>query len=214
MVEPLAGVLGRYFRVVAPDLPGFGESSKPARSLTVPELADALALWLRTQNMSRVIPIGTSLGCHVVVELAVRHPELVDRLVLQGPGLEPAGRRLWRALWRQAVNSWREPRSLGRISRTDYAKAGIRRAVASVRTALVERIEDQLPRVQAPTLVVRGSRDVIAPQHWAEHVTDLLPRGRLTVIDGGTHVLSYGAPEAFAAAILPFLLEARPQPME
>ena len=209
MVEPFATVLGRHFRVIAPDLPGFGESMKPARALTVPELADALAAWLRTQSISSAILIGASFGCHIIVELAVRHPELVDRLVLQGPGPDPPARRLRVALWRQLVNGLREPRRLGPISRADYAKAGLRRAAATIRMALAEPIEKNLPRVQAPTLVVRGSRDVIVPQYWAEHVANLLPHGRLAVVEGGAHVLSYGAPHALAATILPFLREAK-----
>ena len=93
------------------------------------------------------------------------------------------------------------------ISRVDYAKAGLRRAAATLRLALSDRIEDKLPLVKVPTLVVRGSRDVIAPQAWAEHLTRLLPCGRLAIVESGSHVLSYGAPEPLAPAVLPFLRE-------
>jgi 2-hydroxy-6-oxonona-2,4-dienedioate hydrolase len=207
MVEPLLGALARHgFHVLAPDLPGFGESTKPPRALKLTELADALALWAQASGIARALYIGASFGCHVIVELALRHPSLVDQLVLLGPGPEPAARSLPPALWRQAVNSQREPRSLGEISRIDYAKAGLRHALATIRIALHARIEDKLPLVRMPTLVLRGDRDLIAPQAWAEHATSLLPRGRLMVVDGA-HVLSYGAPEAAAAAILDFLRE-------
>jgi pimeloyl-ACP methyl ester carboxylesterase len=208
MVEPLAGALGRRgLRVLAPDLPGIGESAKPPRPLGLTALADALALWLRARGTPRAMLLGTSFGCQVLVELALRHPRLVDRLVLQGPGPEPAARSLPRAPWRQAVNARRERRRLGRISRIDYAKAGIGRAAATIRLALDHRIEDRLPLVRAPALVVRGGRDVICPQPWAEHVARLHPRRRLAVVEGGAHTLSSGAPEALAAAVLPFLRE-------
>lgn len=207
MVEPLAGALARYgLHVLAPDLPGFGESAKPLRPLDVTELADALALGLRAAGIPRAIFVGASFGCHVIVELALRDPAMVDRLVLLGPGPEPAARALPLALWRQVLNSQREPRSLGRISRVDYAKAGLRRAAATIRLALRERIEDKLPLVSMPSLVLRGNRDVIAPQAWAERVASLLPQGQLAVVEGA-HVLSYDAPEPTAAAILAFLRE-------
>jgi pimeloyl-ACP methyl ester carboxylesterase len=207
MVEPLAGALTRSgLQVLAPDLPGFGESTKPPRPLDLPELADALALWLRASGVPRAIFVGASFGCHVIIELALRHPVMAERLVLLGPGPEPVARSLPLALWRQLVNDQREPRSLGRISRVDYAKAGLRCAAATIRLALRERIEDKLPLVSVPSLVLRGNRDVIAPQGWTERVASLLPQGRLAVVEGA-HVVSYGAPEPAAAAILAFLRE-------
>jgi pimeloyl-ACP methyl ester carboxylesterase len=59
----------------------------------------------------------------------------------------------------------------------DYADAGVGRALGTFGHALADRIEDKLPLVQVPTLVVRGARDRIVPQAWAEEVTRLLPRG-------------------------------------
>ena len=52
----------------------------------------------------------------------------------------------------------------------DFVLAGLPRSLHTFRNTLADRIEDKLPRVQAPTLVVRGSRDPI-PQDWAEEVT-------------------------------------------
>lgn len=68
-------------------------------------------------------------------------------------------------------------------------------------------IEDRLPRVAAPTLVVVGTRDPVVPLRWARTVTRLLPRGSLVVIDGGTHTMNYAYPYALAAAITPFLAD-------
>jgi pimeloyl-ACP methyl ester carboxylesterase len=70
-----------------------------------------------------------------------------------------------------------------------------------------DRVEDKLPRIVAPTLVVRGSLDPVVPQAWAERAARLLPNGRLAVIPGGTYTLNYAMPDRIAAAIRPFLLE-------
>lgn len=87
----------------------------------------------------------------------------------------------------------------------DYRDAGLRRALDAFRRMIEDPIEEKLPRIQAPTLVVRGSRDPIVPQRWAEEVTHLLPRGRLVVIPGAAHTINYSAPRELARATLSFL---------
>ncbi|ABY28598.1 alpha/beta fold hydrolase [Methylorubrum extorquens] len=58
-------------------------SEKPPQALTVRELADALAAWMHEVGLKRAAFVGNSLSCEVTVELALHHPELVSRLVLQ-----------------------------------------------------------------------------------------------------------------------------------
>ncbi len=58
----------------------------------------------------------------------------------------------------------------------------------------------------APVLVVRGTRDRIVPQAWAERAARLLPRGRLAVIPGAAHAVNFSYPREFKAAMLAFLL--------
>jgi 2-hydroxy-6-oxonona-2,4-dienedioate hydrolase len=61
-------------RVYAPDLPGFGKSGKPTRAADVPGLSDALACWMRKLDLGRSALVGNSMGCKIIVALAVRHP--------------------------------------------------------------------------------------------------------------------------------------------
>ena len=207
VMEPLIGCLAPHFRVLAPDLPGFGESSKRVAMPDIPEMAEALASWLHGLGIDRTRLFGLSFGCNVVAELAVRHPDLVERLVLQGPAPDPKGRSLPVAVWRDLANARREKRSSFGIAKIDYAKAGLPRAAAAIRLALNARIEAVLPHVQSPTLVVCGSRDLVSPVPWSRHLARLLPRGEFAILDGEAHVLPYGAPEALADVMLPFLLE-------
>ncbi len=78
-MRPLARHLATDFRVHAPDLPGFGRSDKPRRVLSIPELADRLAAWMEAAGPRRASLVGNSLGCEILVELALRHPERVER---------------------------------------------------------------------------------------------------------------------------------------
>ncbi|CAD6563050.1 alpha/beta fold hydrolase [Paraburkholderia sabiae] len=212
-MEPLASALGRQFRVLAPDLPGFGESrfigGDKARTLTLAQLADALHDWLAALGIDRAAFVGNSFGCEILALLACRHPEVVDRLVLQGPTTDPAARTLVAQAWRDLVNGRRErARSPAATGRIDYAKAGLGRAFATMQILIRDRIEERLPHVMAPTLVVGGTRDPVAPPEWAARVARLLPHGSLAMIDRGTHTLNYVYPYTFAQAIAPFLAAA------
>jgi pimeloyl-ACP methyl ester carboxylesterase len=202
---PIAEHLALDFPVYAPDLPGFGRSDKPPHALTIRELADALAAWVDAAELSRAILVGNSLGNEIIVELALRHPEKVERVVLQGLTPEPGARNAPQQVWRyMATNPFEQP-PLGWIAMSDYMICGIRRFVRTFRYMLQDRIEEKLPRVHVPALVVRGSHDQIVSQRWSEEATRLLPNARLVVIPGAGHAINFSYPAALQEAILPFL---------
>ncbi|MEA2461689.1 MAG: hypothetical protein QOH90_1866 [Actinomycetota bacterium] len=72
-------------RVVAPDLPGFGESSKPLRSYNSEFYAEWLKDLLDERGIERAHLVGNSMGGRVAIEAALRYPERVDKLVLLAP---------------------------------------------------------------------------------------------------------------------------------
>lgn len=209
-MEPLMHALGRDFVVLAPDLPGYGEScidkAVQRKALSIAALSDALHEWLRACRIERAAFVGNSFGCQILADFACRYPAVVDKLVLQGPTTDAQARTLWAQAWRDFINGRREQaRSPARVARIDYAKAGLRCAWATMQILIRDRIEDRLPRIAAPTLVVIGTRDPVVPLRWAQTVTRLLPRGSLLVIEGATHTMNYAYPYSFAAAIAPFL---------
>ena len=202
---PIGEYLAPCLRVFAPDLPGFGRSYKPWPVLDVPQLADVLVRWMDAIKLEKAHFLGNSFGCQILTEFAIRHPERVDRLILQAPTVDPKSRSLGRQWWRMMRDSAKEPPGLALISLKDYAAAGISRALATVRIVLADRIEERLPLVQPPTLVVIGARDPLVPVPWAEEVTRLLPQGQLRVVPGYGHVLNYAAPLELFRVIAPFL---------
>ncbi len=208
-MAPTAARLAPYCRVYAPDLPGFGKSAKPPHVLNLPQLADALAAWMQALGIGTATLLGNSFGCQIVAEFALRHPERIDRAVLVGPTVDPAGRPLLRQVVRWMINGTREPLSLMSILALDYLDAGLRRAVYTLQYMMRDRIEEKLPRLEVPTLVVRGARDPIVPQRWAEVATRLLTRGRLVVIPGAAHTVNYDAPLELVRVVRPFLGENR-----
>ena len=206
---PTATRLAQIFRVYVPDLPGFGLSTKPPEILDVPALADALAAWIRAMGLGRVAFLGNSFGCQIIAELGVRYPALITRAVLQGPTMDPHARTAFRQLFRWAFNSPFERAtawtSLGSVVRQDYRDASVRRVIATFRHALRDRIEDKLGHLDVPVLVVRGTRDPIVPQRWAEEAARRLPQGRLVVVRGAAHTMNFTSPDELARVVRPFV---------
>lgn len=102
---PTAEHLAPLCRVYAPELPGYGQSYKPWPILLLPQLADALAIWMDMLGISKAHLVGNSFGCQIIVEFALRHPERIDRIVLQGPTVNPQARTLRQQLFLMGLNS-------------------------------------------------------------------------------------------------------------
>jgi pimeloyl-ACP methyl ester carboxylesterase len=199
---PVAERLAAERRVLAPDLPGFGRSEPPHGMLDVPGLADALSAWLDAAGLERTPVLANSLGCQVAVELAVREPARVEALVLVGPTVDPSARSLPRQALRLLATAPHEARALLALVAYEYGTRP-RRTLRTARAMVRHRIEDALPRLETPTLVVRGDGDRVVPQRWAAEAARLA-RGRLEVLAGG-HALNFTSPDALARATLAFL---------
>lgn len=187
-MTPLLRRLGREFPVACPDLPGFGRSDKPRRVFEINELADALAAWMEEADIDGAVLLGNSLGCQIAVECALRHPERVIALVLQAPTPDPSLRSAGMKVVANVINGWREE-SPGIGPMLDYLQAGPLRAIRTARFMLADPIEDKLAKVQIPTLVIRGAKDTVVTQGWAESAARLLPRGELRVVPGAAHTM-------------------------
>ena len=218
-MAPLARCLAPHLPVSAPDLPGFGLSDRPPRTLTVRGMADALAAWMDDAGIERAALIGNSLGCEVLVELALQRPDLVGRLVLQGPTPDREHASALRQVAMFFLTGLFERPSIVWVALVDYLRAGIWRYARTMRHMHAYQMSDGLPHVAAPTLIVRGMHDHLVPQSWVERMARLMPRARLVIVAGAAHGMNYSHPGQLQDAILPFLLdpggvpaEATPQP--
>ena len=202
---PTARLLAAHGRVEVPDLPGFGKSGKPPVALDIPGLADALAAWIRARRLCACTLVGNSLGAQVIVDLAVRHPELLACAVLVGPTIDPGARRVSTQICRLLADVPREPLPLYPIGLSDYLRAGFLRVLRTLRHALRDPIVEKLPRVTMPVLVIRGGLDPLVPQRWVEQVERLIPRARQITFPGVAHAVNFDAPEKLAAEIFRFI---------
>jgi 2-hydroxy-6-oxonona-2,4-dienedioate hydrolase len=204
---PLAGALAESFSVYTLDLPGFGRSDKPPAPLGIDGLAVALASSLDALGLERPVFVANSLGCQIVTELAVRRPERVGPLALIGPTVDPEQRKARRQVFNGLRDAAREPLSLLAVAARDDAVCGGRTLLATARSALADRIEERLPLIEQPTLVLRGEKDGFVGAGWAEQVAGLLPSGRLVVVPDEPHAVHYTRPELVADIVRDLLLE-------
>lgn len=202
---PAMSEIARYARVFALDLPGFGDSEKPAHVFNIAELADVLAHWMNAVGIEKAVLVGHSFGSQIVAEFALRHSAMIDRAVLAAPTFDKRARSAFRQFWRLLLNARNEPFSLILLAFKSYFKFGFRREARTLQLALEDRIEEKLPEIRIPALVIRGELDTVVPHAWAREVADLLPDGKLFTISGGTHGVNYNSPQKFAVAIRKFL---------
>jgi 2-hydroxy-6-oxonona-2,4-dienedioate hydrolase len=202
---PTAAQLAPYYHVYLPELPGFGKSEKPDHYQDLDEMADTLAAWMSTLGLPQAVLLGNSLGCQIIARFAVRHPERIHSAIFVGPTMDARARTAHQEIGRWLLNALFEPFSLYPVVIRDYLDIGFRRFVATFRYGLQDQIEARLPQMNIPTLVVRGSRDTVVPQYWAERVTDLLPQGKLVVLEKAAHDVNYNTPIELARTIRMFL---------
>src|SRR5262245_59535336 len=84
-MSPLLPMLSQRFNCIAVDLPGYGESPRLSKNTTIPEYAVVLAKLIEEVSDGPVVLIGHSMGGMTSATIAMRHPVLVERMVLLNP---------------------------------------------------------------------------------------------------------------------------------
>jgi len=206
---PLARALAPSYSAFVPDLPGQGKSEQLRGKVSLGSLADALGDWIEANGLDRPTLVANSMGCQIVTELAAHRPAEAGPLVLIGPTVDPARRGGRHQLFGALRDAAREPLSLVAIAARDDAAVGLRALLATARVVLADRIEDRLPLIEQPTVVVHGEADGFISREWAERVATLLPRGRLVPIAGEPHAVHYTRPDLVADIVSELSLEER-----
>jgi len=223
MWEGEIAALRDRFRVVAPDLSGFGQSTVPAdpASYSVDRWAEEGRAVLDACGVERAIVGGCSMGGYVSFAFLRRHPDRVAGLLLVDTRAEADGEEA--RAGREA--SQREVREGGRDAFLARMRGRLLAPASAADPALVERIAtlmDQpaagivgglealknrpdstpdLPKIDVPTLIVVGEADVVTPPELSERMRAAIPGARLVVLPGAGHLANLEAPEAFHRAL-------------
>lgn len=222
--------LDRAAAAVAFELPGHGRNPRQG---SVEAFAEELSRELAGRRSDL---LGYSLGARIALRLAVSHPEVIDRLILESPSAgiaDPAEREARRRADEQLadrierdgieafVAEWeRNPVFAGHVSlhpdvaarqraiRLAQDPHGLAQSLRLAGQGAMEPLHDRLGEVRAPTLVIAGAVDPARPR--AELVAAGIPGARLAIVDGAGHTPHLERPDAFLTLVIDFLQEVPP----
>jgi pimeloyl-ACP methyl ester carboxylesterase len=213
------GRLSRSCTVIAPDLPGFGQSS-PIHDPSLPAMVTRLKELFDALHMDHVVVVGNSFGAAVAIQFANDCPEAVSHLVLVNGGympVIPGPVRKFMALpivnqvFRRFIR--RLTFSLPTLKRSfaDPSKLpagffdtiqGNALAYSKISFDTVMNRTAPLAKPSVPTFLVWGAQDGLAPLKQAQALQNWLPDSTLITINGSGHMPQVERPEEFVAAIL------------
>ena len=220
----LIAPLGRRFHVYAPDLPGFGESERPAEADdSIPMQVEAVRAFMQAKGIGRAHVAGLSMGGWIAARLAGESPERVGRLVLvDAAGMRPDAPRF-------------RPRPFSRVTRTacgaswpwcattprsrlpswpatswpsGFAKSGSSGGRSSPCALAATGSNGTLGRADMPVLVVWGRQDALIPVVYASGLAAEFPHAEVAVLDGCGHIPIADCPEAFDRVFVSFMTAA------
>lgn len=224
----------KYFHCYALDNRGAGHSDKPvAYSYTIQEMAEDTVGFMDAQGLDSAHFNGISMGGAIAQYIAVHYPERVRSLVLTNtfPNCCVSFRRAIELL--REANGQLDPVTSGRLLQwiifaqpfqeeheaflldSEYADLQAPSSMpgyafkAQCNAILGFDILDQLPKVTAPTLVVGGERDLLAPPPVTRKLCEAIPGARLYMAPDGGHVQHWEQLETYNEVSLKFLLEHR-----
>jgi len=214
-------LLGRGWRVVAPDLPGFGQSLDAEPSMS--GAAEALVAVWDAMGIERTHLAGYSLGGRLALHVAVAHPDRVASLITLGAhagleGGERAARRqadlelaarveregidwfagYWAALSLFSGLARRGPDFLAGLDRARRGldAAGVAASLRGMGAGAMEPLWDRLPAITAPCTFVAGAEDTRFVA-FAERLGAAVPRGMVELVPDAGHAAHLEQPDAF-----------------
>jgi pimeloyl-ACP methyl ester carboxylesterase len=214
-MSPVARCLSSVFRVVAIDLPGFGESPAPEGVWGTPDYAIFVRDVLAERDITRAHFVGHSYGGKVSLFLGATHPELVDKLVLAdasgvrtAPSVKTRAKRVASTAAKTAGRLGPPGRKVrqavfDRIASKDYKEAGPMRSIL-VRV-VNEDMTPLMPRVKSSTLLVWGEQDHDTPVSHGKKMESLIRDSGLVVFEGAGHFSYLDQPDRFCRVVRHFL---------
>ena len=225
-MQPLTGRLtGRPLIVI--DQRGHGRTGDLPGPITYEALADDAAAVLADAGVARADVVGYSMGAGAALQLALRHPERVDHLVIASVSFNEAGNLPG---FSEMMAGITPEMFAGSAMEAEFRRlAPDPDAFASVvnKIKVMDRGQDwsaeAIRALPHPTFIIVGDHDIVRPEHAVElyrlrgggdtarsaqpFLTEP-PPARLAVLPGSSHIGVFGDPALLAAMILPFLDDA------
>ena len=192
-------VFAQHYHVCALDTRGHGQTPRGDKPFTIRQFADDLLGFMDEHQIEKAHVLGFSDGGNIAMIFAMKYPERVDRLILNGANLTPAG----------VKRSIQIPIEIGyRIAKLFGGKSDSARANAEMLGLMVNDpnvLPEELEAIRAKTLVIAGTKDMITESE-TRRIAEHIPDSQLVFIEGD-HFIAKKKPEEFNRAVLGFLEE-------
>ena len=183
--------------VYAIDTRGHGQTPRGDKPFTIKQFADDLLDFMDAINIAEASILGFSDGGNIALEFALKHPERVEKLILNGANLFPKGVK--------PLYQW--PIEVGyRIARLFSKKSEKAKHNSELLGLMVNEPHidpSELSRLTMPVLVIAGTKDMIKESH-TRLIYKSLPNAQLNIIEGD-HFVANKNPEAFNKVVDAFL---------
>ncbi len=189
----------RFYRVIAIDTRGHGQSPRGTAPFSIQQFAEDLRGFLDQHEIPKAHILGFSDGGNIALTFALHYPERVDRLILNGANLFPAGVKPTVQL----------PIVLGYHTASLFAKRSPKAKENAALLGLMVKEPnirpEELNGLTVPTLVIAGTKDMIRESH-TRLIARSLPNARLVLLPGD-HFIANKEPAVFNRAVRNFLDE-------
>lgn len=191
--------LSQYYHVIAVDSRGHGKTARGEKDLTLAQMRDDLKLFMEKHSLKKANILGFSDGANIAMLFAIKYPENVNKLILNGGNIYFKGiKSTFRFIINLAVNIL----NLFVVHRNFKIKhKEILRLIIDEPNL---RPKD-LKKIKAKTLVIAGTKDLIYKEH-TELIADNIPDSRLLFINGDHFIAQKKYPE-FNKLVVSFLSE-------
>lgn len=190
-------VFSSRYHVFALDTRGHGKTPRGERPFTIRQFAEDLLEFMDGQQIDKAHLLGFSDGGNIAMVFAIRHPERVNRLILNGANLNAGG----------VKPTVQIPIELGyRVARSFSKKSGGAKRNAEMLGLMVNDPNvspRELSKITAKTLVIAGTRDMIKEEH-TRLIAESIPEAELVFLPGD-HFIAGKRPEEFNRNVLKFL---------
>ena len=187
----------KSYRVIAIDTRGHGQSPRGEKPFAIKQFAKDLKDFLDAINIAKVVILGFSDGGNIALEFALKYPERVEKLILNGANLFPSGVK--------PLYQW--PIEVGyRMAKLFSNKSEKAKQNAEMLGLMVNEPHidpSELARLTMPVLVVAGTKDMIKESH-IRLIYKSLPNAQLAFVEGDHFVANKNA-EAFNKVVTDFL---------
>lgn len=185
------------YHVIALDTRGHGKSPRGDAPFTIEQFSCDLYEFMQMHQILNAVILGFSDGANIAMKFAMKHPDMVKALILNGGNLNPAG----------VKRTVQIPIEIGyKIARRFADKSTDAKRNAEMLGLMVNEPNikpSELSLITMPALVICGTKDMIKESHTKE-ITEHLPNAKLTIVRGN-HFIANKNPAAFNQAVDAFL---------